>query len=212
MARAAFLLSFAFALLCLAGRLFPAGQLGTAGAAVSQLCGMATDLLPPLSMLLVLAGAIIYAAGQLMGAETRARAIGWASACIIGAVVGTLIVSISPSALGAIYGGEVACLWMTSSTNMAGNTVQHVITTKGVFETAGKAIRITEYRNGALAGIYTGYVCNAGTSQFSAPTCTTPYFSPNPPRTPGNYDYIIEVVNVATNQVVASFSGSFTVA
>lgn len=197
-------------MLCLPSLVFSAG-LGSASTAVSQFCGMAIDLLPPLAMLMVLVGAVVYAAGQVMGAETRSRANVWASACMIGAVMGTLIVSISPSALGTIYGGEVACMWVTSSTNMAGNTVQHVITTKGEFETAGKALVIREYKDGTLTNTFTGYVCNAGTSQFSAPTCTTPYFTQNPPRQPGNYDYVIEVVDVATNQVVASFSGSFSV-
>jgi len=40
--------------------------------ALSAVCGDMTNLLPPAAMLMVLIGAVVYAAGQVLGAETRA--------------------------------------------------------------------------------------------------------------------------------------------
>ena len=68
-----------------------------------------TDMLPPVSMLMVVVGAVIYASGQIMGAETRARANVWATASLTGAMMGMLIVAIAPGVLGMIYGPSIAC-------------------------------------------------------------------------------------------------------
>jgi uncharacterized membrane protein YgcG len=64
---------------------------------LSCACGTAYNLLPPISMLLVLAAALTFAAGQIFGAETRARATGWATAMITGAIVGFFLAAILPS-------------------------------------------------------------------------------------------------------------------
>jgi len=48
---------------------------------------------------------VIYAAGQIMGAETRARANVWATAALTGALIGVLIYAVAPSVLDTIYGG-----------------------------------------------------------------------------------------------------------
>jgi hypothetical protein len=71
------------------------------------------QVLPIVSMLMIIAGGCTYAAGQIMGAETRARASQWATAMLIGAVIGILIVTVAPSVLGAMYGpsglGTITC-------------------------------------------------------------------------------------------------------
>jgi uncharacterized membrane protein len=76
------------------------------GSAISQLCTQLTQLLPVASMLMVVIAGVIYAAGQVMGAETRARANVWATACLTGALVGILIYAIAPSVLATIYGAN----------------------------------------------------------------------------------------------------------
>jgi len=56
--------------------------------------------------MIVLAG-VIYAAGQMMGAETRARANVWATAALTGALIAILIYAIAPSVLRTMYGNDV---------------------------------------------------------------------------------------------------------
>ena len=51
-------------------------------------------------MVLIILAAIIYAAGQVMGAETRARANVWATSMFVGAIVGALIYLVVPLFLG----------------------------------------------------------------------------------------------------------------
>ena len=72
--------------------------------AVRIMCCQLKSLLPVAAMLMVVIAGVIYAAGQIMGAETRARANVWATACLTGALVGLLIYAIAPSVLDAIYG------------------------------------------------------------------------------------------------------------
>jgi hypothetical protein len=59
-------------------------------------------------MLMLVIAAVIYAAGQMMGAETRARANVWATAALVGALIGVLIVAIAPPVLKSISGSDIA--------------------------------------------------------------------------------------------------------
>lgn len=77
--------------------------------AVSSLCRELYDIVPVISMLLVIAAGVTYAAGNIFGAETRARAATWASAMLIGAVIGILIIAVAPSILSAMYGCDLNC-------------------------------------------------------------------------------------------------------
>jgi len=79
-------------------------QITRVSSAIETLCGQLKDLLPVASMLMVVVAGVIYAAGQIMGAETRARANVWATAALTGALIGLLIYAIAPSVLAAIYG------------------------------------------------------------------------------------------------------------
>jgi len=76
---------------------------------VGELCNGVKGLLPVVAMLMVVLAGVIYAAGQIMGAETRARANVWATACLTGALISVLIVVIAPTVLGAIYPGVGGC-------------------------------------------------------------------------------------------------------
>ncbi|MBI5222842.1 hypothetical protein HY990_00305, partial [Candidatus Micrarchaeota archaeon] len=56
----------------------------------------------------------IYAVGQVMGAETRARATVWATAMLLGALIAGVIYVLVPPILQAVVGGgtsgvSVAC-------------------------------------------------------------------------------------------------------
>ena len=64
------------------------------------------SLLPVAVMLMIVLAGVIYAAGQMMGAETRARANVWATSCLTGALVGLLIATIAPAVLSVIAGGS----------------------------------------------------------------------------------------------------------
>ncbi|MCX8197618.1 MAG: hypothetical protein N3F07_00260 [Candidatus Micrarchaeota archaeon] len=75
-------------------------------AAVSNLCSELKGLLPVVSMLMVVVAGVIYAAGQIMGAETRARANVWATAALVGALIGVLIYAVAPPVLQTIYSGS----------------------------------------------------------------------------------------------------------
>jgi len=59
-------------------------------------------------MLLVVLAAIVYAVGQMLGAETRARASVWATAMFVGALIGALIYIIMPYILTALFSGDSA--------------------------------------------------------------------------------------------------------
>ncbi len=88
----------------------PLGGVARASAAINTLCGDLKNLLPVAAMLMVVVAGVTYAAGQLMGAETRARANVWATAMLVGALVGVLIYAIAPTVLNMIYGGSgVSC-------------------------------------------------------------------------------------------------------
>lgn len=84
-------------------------QTGTLSSALSALCTGIKGLVPMVAFLLIVAAGVIYAVGQLLGAETRARASVWATAMFTGAIIGILIVTIVPSVLNTIYTGTYSC-------------------------------------------------------------------------------------------------------
>jgi len=77
--------------------------------ATFNLCGAVIALLPIVAMLMIVIAGVIYAAGQMMGAETRARANVWATAALTGALIAILIYAIAPKVLTAILGEGVNC-------------------------------------------------------------------------------------------------------
>lgn len=77
--------------------------------ALTTLCSGIKNLIPIVAFLMIVAAGVVYAAGQLLGAETRARASVWATAMLIGAVIGLLIVVVTPTVLSALYSGSYSC-------------------------------------------------------------------------------------------------------
>ncbi len=72
--------------------------------AVDCMCWQLLQILPIIAMLMIIGAGIVYAAGQIMGAETRARASQWGTAMLIGAVIAILIVTVAPPILSLMYG------------------------------------------------------------------------------------------------------------
>ncbi|MEK6979178.1 MAG: hypothetical protein AABW86_03065 [Candidatus Micrarchaeota archaeon] len=76
-----------------------AGPEGNIGQALFAMCGTIKSALAIGFMLLAVLAAIVYALGQMMGAETRARATVWATSMIVGAIFGALIYVLMPMVL-----------------------------------------------------------------------------------------------------------------
>ena len=106
---------FVFTLSLLASFAFaacdPTSPTGALCTALSQLCGGLNTLVPVAAMLMVLLASVIYATGQMMGAETRARANVWATSALTGAIIGILISVIAPAVLQTIAGptSQITC-------------------------------------------------------------------------------------------------------
>jgi Na+-driven multidrug efflux pump len=65
-------------------------------------------------MLMVVSSALVYSVGQVLGAETRARASVWATSMFNGAIIAALIYLLVPFVLrtmlaGSIDTGSIAC-------------------------------------------------------------------------------------------------------
>mgnify|MGYP001568189522 CR=1 FL=1 len=83
-------------------------QSGNIISAIQDLCKTAKGLLGAAAMVLIVLAAITYAIGQVMGAETRARAAVWATSMMIGAVIGMVIYLILPGVIAVLFGSELA--------------------------------------------------------------------------------------------------------
>ena len=81
--------------------------------AVGDLCYGLNNLLPIAAMLAIVLAGVIYAAGQMMGAETRARANVWATAALTGALIAIMIAVVAPAVLNTIYSGQAGSVTCT---------------------------------------------------------------------------------------------------
>ena len=99
-----------FVILMLAGFVFAdhtvehSASSGTSGlgalvGAMVGLCTQARAMLGVGIMLMIILAGVIYSVGQLLGAETRARATVWATAMLVGALIAALIFVIMPPLL-----------------------------------------------------------------------------------------------------------------
>ena len=75
--------------------------------AMQSLCTTARNFLAIGSMLLIILAAAVYAIGQVLGAETRARASVWATAMITGAMIGIVIYLVVPNLITLMIGGTI---------------------------------------------------------------------------------------------------------
>ena len=96
--------------LVLAASVFATSALNTVTSSLSDLCNGLKTMLPVAAMLMIILAGVIYAAGQMMGAETRARANVWATAALTGALIAILIAVVGPAVLQTINNGTaLAC-------------------------------------------------------------------------------------------------------
>lgn len=70
--------------------------------ALSSLCNGIKTVIPIISFLLIIAAGAVYAGGQVLGAETRARASVWATAMLVGAFIGLIIILVAPVVINAM--------------------------------------------------------------------------------------------------------------
>lgn len=77
---------------------------GNLASALNILCTNAKTFLGAVAMILVVLAGATYAVGQVLGAETRARAAVWATAMLTGAVIGIVIYIIMPPLIAALLG------------------------------------------------------------------------------------------------------------
>ena len=82
------------------------GPLSHVNDAVNSLCYGLKSMLPIASMMAIVLAGVIYAAGQMMGAETRARANVWATAALTGALIAIMMAVVAPAVLQTIYGAN----------------------------------------------------------------------------------------------------------
>ena len=77
------------------------GQDATGGltSAIQGLCALSQTVLGGVVMLLIVLAGATYAIGQVLGAETRARASVWATAMLTGAIIGAVIFIVAPYVL-----------------------------------------------------------------------------------------------------------------
>jgi uncharacterized membrane protein len=57
---------------------------------------LVTGVLPTLALILFLFAGLAYAAGQAFGAETKAKAQGWAMSLLVGGIIGIVLAVLAP--------------------------------------------------------------------------------------------------------------------
>lgn len=82
------------------------------GDALKGLCKQVKTFLGAAMVLMILLAAITYAVGQVMGAETRARATVWATAMFTGAIIAAIIFVVVPWLISIIMTGQASGDWV----------------------------------------------------------------------------------------------------
>jgi hypothetical protein len=72
--------------------------------ALQTLCFISQTVMGAAVMVLIVLAGVTYAIGQILGAETRARATVWATAMLTGAVIGAIIYLVGPAILAILFG------------------------------------------------------------------------------------------------------------
>ena len=87
------------------------GQITTA---LGSLCATMKNIVGIALVLMIILAAITYAVGQIMGAETRARASVWATAMFTGALFAAVIYLIVPYLIGYLIGASDPGNWINA--------------------------------------------------------------------------------------------------
>ncbi len=78
--------------------------MGDLEAVLKDFCEVLYTWVGELAFILILLSSIIFALGQMFGAETRARANVWATNMLTGAIIGIVIVVLLPSIMAMLLG------------------------------------------------------------------------------------------------------------
>ncbi|MEM4389993.1 MAG: hypothetical protein QXG98_05015 [Candidatus Micrarchaeia archaeon] len=63
---------------------------------LETMCQTIKQIVPMVALLMFIIAGAVYAAGQVMGAETRARANVWSTAMLVGGIIGLIIAASAP--------------------------------------------------------------------------------------------------------------------
>ncbi|MBI5158504.1 hypothetical protein HY992_00100 [Candidatus Micrarchaeota archaeon] len=63
---------------------------------LGEICKNFVAIVPIVALLMFIVAGAIYAAGQIMGAETRARANVWSTAMLVGGIIGLILAASAP--------------------------------------------------------------------------------------------------------------------
>jgi len=95
---------FLLLLMCLVAPVFASVSTTAMAANIRvALCGfqvLVYTILPTLALIMFLFAGLAYAAGQVFGAEMRAKAQGWAMSLLVGGIVGIFIAVLAPILVG----------------------------------------------------------------------------------------------------------------
>lgn len=75
----------------LGGNLLVAADPGGIGGQLSNIMTQIQTLVPVVALLMIVLAGLVYAAGQVMGAEMRSRASVWATSLLVGAIIGLIL-------------------------------------------------------------------------------------------------------------------------
>lgn len=90
----------------------PSGSINIA-AQFNDLCKNVKSSVPIVAFTMLILGGLIYAGGQIMGAETRARANVWATAMLTGGIIGLLIAASAPYVINLVMQMFGGLTWST---------------------------------------------------------------------------------------------------
>ncbi len=99
-------LYFLYAILFIVGIGYSSAHASITGA-LSVFCDIFRNVLPMVMLVALLLAGLIFAAGQTMGAETRARANVWATNLLTGAVIAGVVYLVAPAVIQALMGGTI---------------------------------------------------------------------------------------------------------
>ncbi len=74
------------------------------GEMVNNLCVQMRGIMPLVAFTLIVLGGLVYAAGQVLGAEMRSRTNVWATTMVIGAIIGLVISASAPAIISIVAG------------------------------------------------------------------------------------------------------------
>jgi hypothetical protein len=86
---------------------------------LSALCTNIKSIIPVVALLMFIMAGGVYAIGQVLGAETRARASVWATAMLVGGVIGLIIAASAQTLLNIFAGASLGTSATSIGTSVA---------------------------------------------------------------------------------------------